>query len=136
MRSGDLKVWRKEENRDKEPEGRRWELAVRLMQVIFRDGTMPLKIEWVKMVLVPKWKGGYRGVGLVDILWKLCSVVVNCWMKMSAVLNDALHGFIEGRGTGTATLERNLDQQLAGLLHEPLFQVFLYFWKAYDSLDW
>ena len=61
MRSGDLKVWRKGENRDKEPEGRRWELAVRLMQVIFRDGTMPLKIAWVKMLLAPKWKGGVQG---------------------------------------------------------------------------
>ena len=40
-----------------------------------------------------------------------------------------------GGGTGTATLETNLDQQLAGIEHDPLFQVFLDIRKAYNSLD-
>ena len=39
------------------------------------------------------------------------------------------------RGTGTATLEAKLAQQLAGLAHELLFQVILDVRKAYDSLD-
>ena len=34
-----------------------------------------------------------------------------------------------------APLEANLDQQLAGLEKEPLFQVFLDIRKVYDSLD-
>ena len=40
-----------------------------------------------------------------------------------------------GRGTGTATLESKLAQQLVGLAHEPLFQMFLDIRKVYDSLD-
>ena len=36
---------------------------------------------------------------------------------------------------GTATLEAKLAQQLARLAYEPLFQVFLYIRKSYDSLD-
>ena len=63
------------------------------------------------------------------------SVVVNCWLKISVVLHDALHGFREGRGAGTATLEANMSQQLAGLAYEPLFQVFLDVSKSYDSMD-
>ena len=51
------------------------------------------------------------------------------------ILHDALHGFREGIGTGGATLEAKLAQQLARLAHEPLFQVFLYIRKSYDSLD-
>ena len=35
---------------------------------------------------------------------------------------------------GTATLEAKLDQYLAGLAHELLFQVFLDVYKSYDSL--
>ena len=36
----------------------------------------------------------------------------------SVELNDALHGFMEERGTGAATLEANLSQKLAGISHE------------------
>ena len=55
-------------------------------------------------------------------------------MRWGVVLHEALHGFRGGRGMGTATLEVNLDQQLAVLAHKPLFQVFLDIQKAYDSL--
>ena len=69
------------------------------------------------------------------MLWKVCSVVVNCWLKRSVVLHKTLHGFIEREGTGTATLEAKLSQQLTGLAHNPLFHVLLDVRKAYDSLD-
>ena len=59
------------------------------------------------MVLILKGKGEYRGIELVEILWKVCAVVVNCWLKRSVVLHNALHGFRVGRGKGTATLEAN-----------------------------
>ena len=51
------------------------------------------------------------------------------------MLHNTLHGSREGRGTGTATMDTNLEQQLAGLAHKPLFQVFLGVRKAYDLLD-
>ena len=66
--------------------------------------------------------------------WKVCTAVVNCWLKCGVVLHDALHGFREGWGTGTATLEANMDQQLAGIAHKPPFRVFLDIHKAYDSV--
>ena len=65
----------------------------------------------------------------------MSSVVINYWLKMSAVLHNALYGSREGIGMETKTLEANLEQQLTGIVHEPLFQVFLYVHKAYDSLD-
>ena len=60
--------------------------------------------------------------------------VVNFRIKRSVTLHDILHGFREERGAGTATLEENFAQQLAGIAHEPLFRVFLDVRKAYDSL--
>ena len=51
-----------------------------------------------------KWKGEYRVIGMAEVLWKVCSVVVSCRLKRSVVLHDALHGFREGRGTGKSTL--------------------------------
>ena len=65
MREEDLKGCRKEAKREKEPEGRMWELIVRLVQVMFRDRTVPEEISWANMVLIPKGKGGLRGIGLV-----------------------------------------------------------------------
>ena len=51
------------------------------------------------------------------------------------MLYDSLHGFKVGRGKESATLEAYLAHQLAGIAHEPLFQVFLGVQQAYYSLD-
>ena len=52
------------------------------------------------------------------------------------MLHNALHVFRTGRWTGTAIIEANMSQQLVGISHEPLFQVFLDLQKAYYLLDW
>ena len=51
------------------------------------------------------------------------------------IVHDALHGFREGRTTGTANLEANLTQQLKGLAQKPLFEVFLDVGKVYEYMD-
>ena len=50
-------------------------------------------------------------------------------------LHDALHGFRQWRGVWTSNVEENMAQQLAGLAHEPLFQVFIDIQKSYNFLD-
>ena len=109
---------------------------VRLTQVKFRYGTLPVVIVWAKMFLIPKGKGEYRGIGLVEVLWKVFSVMVNFQLKRSVVLHGTLHGCITVRGMGTAKLEKNLAQKLEGIARKPIFQVFLDVQKAYDLLDW
>ena len=108
---------------------------MRLVQLVFGGGTMPEEMTMVTMVLLLKGKGGYWRIGVVEVLWKVCSIFVNCCLKRGVVLYDALHGFREGHGTGMATLEANLEQYLSGFAHEPLFQVFLDFLKAYNLLE-
>ena len=93
------------------------------------------EVAWDTMVFLPKGRGGYQGIGLVDVLWKVCVMVVNFRINSTVTLHDALRGLSSGRGTGTATLEEKLAQQLAGIAHEPLFQVFLDVRKAYDYPD-
>ena len=66
---------------------------------------------------------------------KVCAALVNCWLNRCVLLHNFLHRFRRGRGTGIATLEAKLAQKLAGLAHDPLFQVFLDIYKAHDSLD-
>ena len=45
------------------------------------------------------------------------------------------HGFLAGRGTGTATTEVKLSQQLAYIEQIPLYGVFIDLRKAYDAMD-
>jgi hypothetical protein len=49
--------------------------------------------------------------------------------------HPSLHGGLPKRGTGTATIEAKLVQQLAWMEQEPLYQVFVDLRKAYDHLD-
>ena len=49
--------------------------------------------------------------------------------------HNALHGFREGSGTGTGTLEAKLLQQLVAMREEVLYVIFLDLTKAYDALD-
>ena len=87
------------------------------------------------MVLIPKSEHYYRGIGLVEVIWKFCVLIVNNIIRNSVTLHDTLHRFRQGRGVETATLEAKMAQKLAGIFHEPLFQVFIYVRKSYDSLD-
>ena len=61
--------------------------------------------------------------------------MVNCRLKWSVELYNALHRFREVQGTGTAALEANLAQNLDGIAYNTLLQVFLDIHKVYDSLD-
>ena len=61
--------------------------------------------------------------------------IVNSHLQSSIVLHGALRGFQQGRGKGTVIMEAKLDQQLVGVVHEPLFQFFIGVRKAYNSLD-
>ena len=106
-----------------------------LIQLVFAERKLPKELTWENIVLLPKGKGGYQGIRLVEVAWKLCAVVLNLRLKKGVELHDSLHGFRYGRGTGTATLESNIFQQLARLAHELLFQVFLDVRKVYDLLN-
>ena len=108
---------------------------VRLIQLAFVEGRLPEELTWETMILPPKGKWEYRGIGLVEVAQKLFTLVMNLWMKKGVDHRDSLNGFREGSGMGMATLEANLDHQLAGIFHETLFQVFIDVQKAYDLLD-
>ena len=85
-----------------------WERVVELVQTAFRDRDLAEEATWQAVVLIPKGKGDYWGIGLVEVMWKVRAVVLNCCLTSSITFHDVPHGFREGRGTGTATLEDKL----------------------------
>jgi hypothetical protein len=50
--------------------------------------------------------------------------------------HDSLHGGINKKGTGTATIKMKLAQQLAFLDQKPWHQIFLDLHKVYDAMNW
>jgi hypothetical protein len=112
-----------------------WKKLVELVQHGFKTGELPEAMAWSVMILLPKGDGDYRGIGLVEVIWKLIAAIINERLKGSIDFHDALHGFRAGRGTGTATIEAKLCQQLAAIKQVPLFQIYLDLRKAYDALD-
>ena len=70
---------------------------------------------WQAVVLISKGGKDYRSIGLVEVVWKVVAAILNRCFTSSITYHDALDGFRAGRGTGTATLEANLLQQLAAM---------------------
>ena len=47
---------------------------------------------------------------------------MNNRLQDSIALHDTLHGFIQGKGMGTATMEAKLSQKLAGCVMNRFFR--------------
>ena len=77
----------------------------------------------------------FIGIGLVEVLWKAISRIINCRILSSIQFHDALHVFQKAIGTGTSTLEAKLLQQIIAMRETVLRSVFLDMHKAYDALD-
>ena len=144
IRADQLKVWMKRWRKEKKKRMEErdlgamipWETVVELIQEAYCSGKMPSRMMQAICVLIPKNdKGEYRGIGLLDAMWKLTTAVANKRMAIGIKLHDAHHGFRAGRGTGTAILETKLRMQLARRQGWPYYQVFLDLSKAYDTID-
>ncbi len=109
-------------------------MFVTSLQVVWESGTIPTQMTWMIIVLLPKGGGDYRGIGLLDPIWKVVEKVMVA--RLSVIkLHDCLHGGLPCRGTGTAIMEVKLQQQLAWVDQAPLYQIYLDLRKAYDALD-
>jgi hypothetical protein len=113
-----------------------WEKVLELIDRIFKGEDIPQSFGTGILVLIPKsTPGQYRGIALLEIIYKLISAIINRRLVASIRFHDAIHGFRTYRGTGTAILEAKLRMQLAMRSTEPNFMVFLDLKKAYDTLD-
>ena len=96
-----------------------------LTQTAFREGEMSEEATWQTVVLIPKGKNEYRGIGSVEVTWKVVLAILHRRLTTVITYHDTLHGFRAGRGTGTATLEAKLLQQLAAMREEFIYVIFL-----------
>ena len=89
---------------------------------------------WQAVVLIPKGGKDYRGIGPVEVMWKVVAAILNLRLTASINFHELFHGFRAGRGTGTATLKAKLLHQLVALREEVLYVIFLDLHKVYHPL--
>ena len=106
-----------------------------LFQLAFREGNLAEESTWQAVVLNPKGKKDYQGIGLMEVMWKVVAEILNRRLMAFITFHEFLHGLWAGCGTGTATLEAKLLQQLAALRQEVLYVIFLDLHNVYDALD-
>ena len=70
----------------------------------------------------------------MEVVWKAMEIIINRRFTASITYHDSLHVFWAGRGTGTATFEVDLLQQVAALREALLHPISLDLHKAYDAL--
>ena len=68
-------------------------VLVHLVCTMFLTSELPEQLSWGLLVLVPKAKGGVHGIGLLEVIWKLCSSIVDACLKAGIKFHDSLHGF-------------------------------------------
>ena len=127
-----------EESIEDRREGRnptKWEKVVELVHIALHYGVLAEEASWQAVVLIPKGGGDYRGIGLVEVMWKAMAVILNRRFTASITYHDFLQGFWAGRGAGTATLEFKLIQHIADFREAVPHAIYLDLHKAYDSLD-
>ena len=139
MRAEDVKSWLRgieAEEAGEEPKGAgdRWRALVKLVQAIWERGEIPRQLLWVIVVLLPKGGGDYRGIGLLEPIWKLIEAIMDRRLNVIE-FHDCLHGYLPKRGTGTGTMEAKLAIQLAHLEQHPLYGIFVDLKKAFDAMD-
>jgi hypothetical protein len=112
-----------------------WLVFRALLRHVSSTGNLPARMAHATCVLLPKPDGGVRGLGLLEVCWKVIATILTRRLSNSIEFHDVLHGFRPARGTRTAIIEAKLFQQLAALERVPAYEIFLDLHKAYDAVD-
>jgi hypothetical protein len=91
--------WEEWEDSGVERLGDRWRLFVKLLQVVWTTGFVPIQMSWMIIILLPKDGGLYCGIGLLNRIWKVVEKVKVFWF-LAIKLHGCLHGRLPGRGMG------------------------------------
>ncbi len=142
MRAEHVKEWFQGIRREEDPErlgggpgdGDHWHLFVQLVHTAWTHGKIPRQLLWIIFVLIPKGGGDYRGIRLLEPIWKVIERTIDHWLD-AFDLHNSLQGCRNKHGTGTAIIEAKLVQQLTYLELKPFYGIFLDLQKAFDTMD-
>ena len=73
------------------------------------------ELTWNTTILIPKGKEECIGIGLVEVIWKMISTIINIRHSTYILIHDYLNGFRQGRGADTVMVEDKLSQHPLGI---------------------
>ena len=111
-----------------------WYKVVELLHAAFQEVRLAEESMWQAVVMISKEGGNYRVICLLEVVWKVVTVILNQCLATSNAFHDVLHGFRSGRCTGTASLGTKLLQHLKSTSVEVLYAIFLNLNKVYGAL--
>jgi len=88
----------------------------------------------VQLVLLPKGNGKFRGIGFLEIVWKLLEVIIHRRLATKILFHESLHGIRAKRGTTTAILKVKTMQEAVQVDQSTFHGIFLDLRKAYDQV--
>jgi Reverse transcriptase (RNA-dependent DNA polymerase)/Endonuclease/Exonuclease/phosphatase family len=106
-----------------------------LCQKIYRTGHVPQHMREGILVLLPKGNNDFRGITLLDCLYKLIASVLNRRAAKAIRFHEGVHGFRAERGCQTALREAKSDMQAREAAGKTYHQIFLDLSKAFDTVD-
>ena len=78
-----------------------WGKVLEIVRIEFVEGIIPKAFSTSILVLIPKsTPGKFRGIALLESIYKLISSIINRRLALAIKFDDALHGFCKSRGTG------------------------------------
>ena len=79
------------------------------MQAVSRERSLEKVCAWHTVLMVSKECGkGFQCIGLLEILWKSTTGIINWWMTAAIMYHTSLYGFQTSSVTETTILEAKL----------------------------
>ena len=98
------------------PNSTNWKKVVYIVQEEFFNGTLAEESTCQTVVLIPKGASGdFRGIGLVKVIWKAVTSLMNRRIVEAIKFHYVLQGFWAGRETGTDIIEVNMLQHITSM---------------------
>ena len=77
LKAEDCKTWLRAAENEENPHPEPFNKLVQLVQHCWSTGALPLALCWSTLVALPKGNGEFRGIGLLEIVWKLIEKLID-----------------------------------------------------------
>ena len=108
-----LRMWLNAASWEESPDDMHWWKVVGLVQTIFQERKLMAECMWKTLLPILKIRGDLLSIVLFKFLCKMVMGIMNLWNNLVIDFHYTLHGFPNVKGTGTASLEAKLLQDLA-----------------------
>ena len=73
--------------------GPHWENLVELVQTAFWEGELAEEATWQAVVMIPKGRQEYRGIWIVEVMWKVLAAILHRRLTAFITYHNFLHRF-------------------------------------------